>query len=739
MLYAHTVEGQGKEAWQPLAEHLQNVAELSAGFADKFGAPELGHLIGLLHDVGKASDEFQMRLEGRPGSVDHATAGAQLLAEQYGALGKLLAYAVAGHHGGLPNGIGHGKRSSLRERLALDVDDWHAIENEVVFPNKNLPNEQIPLFLAREEANEQKVFGATMLLRMLYSCLVDADFLDTEHVMDSERADARRYKGMSLCQMRDALHAYMNSFGPADTPINRAREDIHAACVEAAELEPGVFSLSVGTGGGKTLASLDFALTHAVKHGLDRVVYAIPFTSIVEQTAGTLKSIFGNDSVLEHHCNYEFDESDAPRSARERLAMENWDYPLIVTTNVQLFESLYSDKPSRCRKNHNLAKSVIILDEVQSLPDGLLEPCLAMLGELAKNYGSTVVLCTATQPSFGEHWLHNVNPVEMVPVERRHEELLSKRVKIESIGQINADDLTERLTDCEQVLVIVSTRRAASVLYDSLRQAVDEDGLYHLSALMVPAHRSAVLAEIRERLSCGMPCRVVSTQLVEAGVDLDFPTVYREIAGIDSVLQAAGRCNREGRRSIGHVYVFDCQELAPAQKKQTWLTKMRALGMETCAVCEQNGASPFGPDGVRRFFDRRYDPGIADCDNLAVARDFEDVGRFRSFNFPFEDCGENFRFVDDRGKPVFVPWDVRGLGILESLRSGSADIGTMRAAQLYTVSVPVWQFERLESASAVTRTDLPFWILEPRDGELQFYSERKGLLVEGEKDQFLTI
>lgn len=572
---------------------------------------------------------------------------------------------------------------------------------------------------------------------MLYSCLVDADFIDTERAMNPERAEARGYKGLSLSQMLDKLHDYMGSFDHSETPINKAREDIHNACVEAAELKPGVFSLSVGTGGGKTLAGLDFGLTHAVKYGLERVIYAIPYTSIVEQTAGTFKVIFGDDSVLEHHCNYEFNEDDTEKALRERLASENWDYPLIVTTNVQLFESFFSDKPSRCRKNHNLAKSVIILDEVQSLPDEFLEPCLAMLGELALNYGSTVVLCTATQPPFGKHWLHDAEPIEMVPVSRRHEELLNKRVDIESIGQIAPDNLTNRAAENDQVLLIVSTRKAAGILYDSLRENVGEEGLYHLSALMVPAHRSAVLAEIKERLVGGLTCRVVSTQLVEAGVDLDFPVVYREIAGIDSVLQAAGRCNREGKRPVGHVYVFDCPELAPGG--QTWLTKMRSLGKETCEVCERRNENAFGSEGVQRFFLRRYDPGLANFDKICAVRDFMDADRFIHNNFPFEFCGENFRFIDDCGRPVFVPWGERGLEILDSLRNGSRDIGTLRAAQLYTVSVPVWQLERLEAASAVTRDDLPFWVLEPKDGLLPSYSERKGLLVGEASDQFLTI
>ena len=725
MLYAHTTDSDDKSTWQPLAEHLENVASQAAVFAESFGAQDWAHLVGLVHDAGKASQAFQRRLEGAKAKVDHASAGAQLLAKDYGLFGKLLAYLVAGHHGGLPNGCEPGRRGTLRDRLAAEVEDYVPFFEIVDMPQKGNLTASLPSWLSAEfDSKEHKTFAFTFLLRMLYSCLVDADFLDTEQVMSAERAAQRVYRGFSLPQMRDKLADKVSSFA-ADTPVNEARADIHAACLEATDRKPGIYLLNVPTGGGKTLAGLDFALNHALKNGQDRVVYAIPYTSIVEQTAGVFKELFGADSVLEHHSNYEFDEEDDERCARERFAMENWDVPLVVTTNVQLFESLYSDKPSRCRKNHNLANSVVVLDEAQSIPDALLEPCLAALEELAAHYGTTVVLCTATQPNLDGVWPFEAITSDIVPVQRRHAELFEARTAIECVGKIEADDLVSHIASENQVLCIVSTRKAAAVLYDHLKELNVDQGLFHLSAWMVPAHRSVVFQRIRERLAAGLPCRVVSTQLVEAGVDVDFPVVFRELAGIDSIKQAAGRCNREGKIEKGRVFVFDCPEFA-IEGKQNWLSQMRALGAETIELNDQ----PFADDGVSYFFGRRFQ--VVEKDKFKVLEDFANSKHLRSTYFSFEKCGETFRFVEDEGVSIFVPWGDDGLALLERVRAGEVDIRTARAMQRYTASVPIWLYKKLDEQSAIVQyPDMPYRILEPMNGRLRCYSDEKGIVVEG--------
>lgn len=746
-LYAHSTEDPDKATWQTLADHSSNVAKLAGNFASTFGARDLGVALGFVHDAGKASNLFQQRLEGKPVKVDHSTAGGKLLVKLVdgieddektrGGFGACLAYAVLGHHGGLPNGRSGVERSSLFERLNGTVENYDSFKSLVSIPDATVLKSEIARLLSDEQTAQEKTFGFTMLLRMLYSCLVDADYLDTEAFLDADMAAAREYEGIDLQSMQKHLRDYMGSFSEPLSPVNKARADIHQACIDASCGPTGVYSLCVPTGGGKTLSSLDFALSHAVANGLERVIYAIPYTSITEQTAATFKELFGDDSVLEHHCNYEFDEDDERRALHERLDMENWDCPLIVTTNVQLFESIYSDKPSRCRKNHNLAKSVIVLDEVQSIPDSFLKPCLYALDELARSYGSTVVLCSATMPSFDSLWLHDVKPVDLVPANRRHADLFYARVSIEDAGDVDSDDLVSRLAGYEQVLCVVSTRKAAGMVFDALVDKVGECGVFHLSAFMVPAHRSRVISEIHRRLADGLPCRVISTQLIEAGVDLDFPVVFRELAGIDSVLQAAGRCNREGRRPLGHVCVFNCPEYAPKVRRSggsSWLPKMRSLGLEVM----QTSSDPFGKPGIDQFFKRRFQE--VDIDFLDIAKDFSDPDRFRSSNFPFETCGKEFHFIDDDGIAVFVPWGEHGGELLDKVRAGSFDIKTLRSIQRYTLNVPPWNFKSLrDSGEAVSYDGVPFWVLEPRNGALPSYSSEKGLVIFDHTDDFLTI
>lgn len=726
MLYAHTVPDASEDCWQPLGDHLQKVSELAAAFASEFGAGEWARIVGLVHDAGKASKAFQQRLRGSAKQVDHSSAGAQVLANTYGPVIKQLAYAVAGHHGGLPNGIEGGELSPLRERLEKPVEEFDDFFEIVDLPEAKEIEACAPGLLKGCANPDSLAFSFSFLLRMLFSCLVDADYLDTERVMDPARAALRTYGGLTLEQMKNALEAKMRSFdSQSPTPVNVARSEIRQACEDAAEKSPGFFTLTVPTGGGKTLSSLSFALRHALLHGKKRVVYAIPFTSIVEQTANVFKGIFGDDSVLEHHSNYEFkgeSEDDSERFMTERLAMENWDAPLVVTTNVQLFESLYSNKTSRCRKNHNLANSVIILDEAQSIPDEYLKPCLAALEELSSHYSSTVVLCTATQPALDGLWEFGSEPVEIVPENVRHESLFDQRVSISSDGTRSPEELADLIASNDQVLCIVSTRKAASDLYGRLSD-LGVEGIYHLSALMIPKHRSAVLATIRERLSEGLPCRVISTQLIEAGVDVDFPTVYREVAGIDSIKQAAGRCNREGKLPVGVVHVFDCPDFAVTG--HTWLARMRLLGKETISLLD----SPFGNEGVRQFFLSRYQ--VEDTDEKGIVRMFSDAQRFLGLNYPFEKCAYNFKFIDDSGASVFVPWDDEARELLEGIRSGNVDIRQARAIQGYSVSLPFYVLRKLESESAVVRyQNSPYLVLERFDDQLRFYSDEVGIVFE---------
>lgn len=742
--YAHTREHTPQEQWQLLTDHLTSVAEWSSSFASDFGSEKWAYVLGMVHDVGKGSEAFQERLRGKPIQVDHATAGAQLLAKRYGVVGKQLAYAVAGHHGGIPNGATHssdsGGRSPLKARLEKQVEPYEPFAETLELPSFDVLRSEMPMPLQNTYAHDPKehTFDLTFLVRMLYSCLVDADYLDTEQFVEPQRAAFREKKTLSLEEMKIKLDDKMASFDKASSPVNAARSDIHEVCLRAALGKPGIYSLTIPTGGGKTLDSLDFALTHAIANGQRRIIYAIPFTSVVEQTAQTFKTMFDVESVLEHHCNYDYKDLDGDERAavRQRLSMENWDAPLIVTTNVQLFESMYSDKPSRCRKNHNLAKSVIILDEVQSLPDEYLKPCLAALEELSRNYGTTVVLCTATQPALDAVWPFGTVPTEIVPNSQRHQELFESRVRIEHIGELGIQDLVGKLAEEGQALCVVSTRGAASRIYDELADEVGPDVVFHLSASMTPMHRGKVLAEVKGRLEGGLPCRVVSTQLIEAGVDIDFPTVFREVAGIDSIKQAAGRCNREGNRDIGHVYVFECNDFAVAD--HGWLARMRALGLEVI----QTNPHPFADDGVRQFFEARYggngsSGGVEDTDCLNIMSDFSEPQYLDGVGFPFETCGEDFRFIKDEQTTLFIPWGDEAQELLASIRSGEVDISQSRKIQSCCIGVRNYVARELEAASAVTSYP-PYLVLEPREGVLPNYSDEKGFQME-EGGEFLAM
>ncbi|WP_369798708.1 CRISPR-associated helicase Cas3' [Achromobacter sp. DMS1] len=528
---------------------------LARRFAGAFGAAELAEVQGWLHDLGKYSEAFQQRLRGAAHRVDHSTWGARVAVRRYPHLGHLLAYGIAGHHAGLANGDGEGERTALRQRLdpgfelpALDP----AWEQDFTLPAElALPRLKAH---SRARANFQWAF----LARMLFSCLVDADFLDTERfylraqgLPDYRGADTNP---PGLVQLQAELNQYLAGLS-GHGEVNAIRAEILRHVRERAERAPGLFSLTVPTGGGKTLASLAFALDHAIRHGLRRVIFVIPFTSIVEQNAAVFRKALGplgDQAVLEHHSA--FVQSEPPRDDPEKyqaqkklqLAMENWDAPIVVTTAVQFFESLFAARPSQCRKLHRIAGSVVVLDEAQAMPLKLLRPCVAAIDELARNYRASVVLCTATQPALAapafEGGLTEVR--ELAPDPGRLFRKL-ERVRVRHLGMLDDEALAGHMRAREQVLCIVNNRRHARAVYQAM---ADLPGACHLTTLMCARHRSAVLDEVRARLKKGQPCRLVSTSLIEAGVDVDFPTVLRAEAGLDSIAQAAGRCNREGLR-----------------------------------------------------------------------------------------------------------------------------------------------------------------------------------------------
>ena len=575
--YAHSAQDKlgnllPYEHWQTLQSHSVNVGEMAAEFARVFGAQEIAYQTGQLHDLGKYSEPFNQRLHGGP-SVDHATAGAKVAIERWGnVIGKLMAFCIAGHHAGLANGNGEGdNRSTLKQRLALQFGaDIPALDNlwqqEIKLPqNLSAP----PL---KADAHHP-FFSYAFFTRMLYSCLVDADYLDTEaFYLNLENKASERGGYPDLNTLQHNFNQFINDFrrriaqAPEQTEaekrnaaLNRLRSEILEHAVEQAAQPQGLFTLTVPTGGGKTFTSMAFALEHAKRHGMRRVIYVIPFTSIIEQNAAEFRKAFGElgeQAVLEYHST--FDDGKLQNEATKdklRLASENWDAPIVVTTAVQFFESLFADRSSRCRKLHNIAGSVIILDEAQMLPLNLLLPIMQAIKELAQNYRCSVVMCTATQPAVqAENGFYRgfENVREIAPKPTALFDKL-RRTTVQHIGTQTDADLLAKLAEYPQMLVIVNNRCHARSLYD---QAKHLDGTFHLTTLMCAKHRSQKLDEIRDRLKKGEPCRVIATSLIEAGVDVDFPLVMRAEAGLDSVAQAAGRCNREGKRPSENSFVW---------------------------------------------------------------------------------------------------------------------------------------------------------------------------------------
>lgn len=674
----------------PLQKHLQKVAQLAKRFAGRYGSL-FAEYAGLLHDLGKFQESFQKYIRNASGfekenahledvestklrKIPHSTAGAKYAVERLNPFfGHLLAYLIAGHHAGLADWYDKG---SLKRRLQQADDELAASLSG--FVESSLPEDFFPLsdddlmrdFFAFWE-DGAKLEELHIWMHFLFSCLVDADFLDTEAFMngyadaDTAQAAGLRPKFPGLDELHRRYEQYMAQLSEKadkNSSLNQERHAILQQCFSAAETDRTLFSLTVPTGGGKTLASLGFALKHALKFGKKRIIYAIPFTSIIEQNANVFRNALGDDVVLEHHSNLEVKEDK--ETAKTRLATENWDAPLIVTTNVQLFESLFAAKTSRCRKIHNIADSVVILDEAQQLPRDFQKPITDMMRVLARDYGVTFVLCTATQPelgknidAFGRTILEGLPDVREIVADKiaLSEKLRRVRIKMPPPNgetqswQKIADEIAAR--PC--VLAVVNTRKHAQKLF----AALPSNGIkLHLSANMCATHRSEVIALVRRYLalyragSLHKPLWLVSTQLIEAGVDLDFPCVYRAMAGLDSIAQAAGRCNREGKLpQLGEVVVFRAEEGAPSgslKQGQDITEEMLKAGLLD---------DPLSPSAFAEYF-RRFN-GKGDVDKHDITRLLTaEASNENPLAIKFRTAAERFHLIDNQGVALIVPF-----------------------------------------------------------------------------------
>jgi CRISPR-associated endonuclease/helicase Cas3 len=728
-----------------LVDHLKQVAALAAEFSSAFDAAEptqrWAYLAGLWHDLGKYRPGFQRyvqladnpdaHIEGKVGGREktHSAAGALWAMQRFNQpnrpYGNILAYLIAGHHAGLADWTGDLEWRLQSEDSRRELDEALAAELPPDIREHGALTVNIP----------GGASGFALWVRMLFSCLVDADFLDTEAHFDAGMS-ARREGFPTLAQMRLALDAHMTALPVADTPVNCLRADVLRQCRAQAALPAGFFSLTVPTGGGKTLSSLAFALEHARAHGQCRVIYAIPYTSIIEQTADVFRNAFkalGDEVLIEHHS--QFDAAEKDETARSRLACENWDAPLVVTTNVQLFESLFAAKTSRCRKLHNLVGSIIVLDEAQQLPPAFLQPILDVLNLLVAHYGVTVVLCTATQPALNSttyfdasknlRGLENVREIIDNPdalfdaLKRVHVELPPDWTTPTAWADIAAQLGAE---DC--VLAIVNTRKAAREL-----QRLMPEGTLHLSALMCGAHRRDVIAHIKERLKAKRegrdtrPLRVVSTQLVEAGVDIDFPVVYRALAGLDSIAQAAGRCNREGRMEcLGRVVVF----VPPERPPMGHLRK----GADACiATLHGQAHDPLARALFDRYFKAFYHSVDLDSHGIVAKLKVES----RTLAVQFRAAAQAFRLIDDQDTATvlvrYAPQRDEIEKLLGILATQGPQRWLMRKLQRYTVSIPKREADKMLDQGSLT---LPMPGLYVQVNAENLYDPMLGLKPEGD-------
>ena len=695
MTYLAHIAGDGRK--QTAAEHLNGTAERCALFAAPFGAEELGRLAGLSHDLGKYSMEFQRRLAGGP-KVDHATAGAFACWR----MGQpLAAFAAAGHHGGLPDGGTQGDspdagtfwgRMKRAERGMLpDCSPW---TEEIALPSPAPP------------PCGAEPLSLMFFTRMLFSCLTDADFLDTEAFMDGS---PRPEHPAPLDDLWERLQRHISGWFPPQGELNSRRCAVLEQCIRMGKTQPpGLFTLTVPTGGGKTVASLAFALAQARARGLRRIIYVIPYTSIIEQTAQEFRTILGAENVLEHHSNaaYEIDAEATPKTVRLAQAAENWDMPVVVTTAVQFFESLYANRPSQCRKLHNLAGSVILFDEAQLLPLPCLRPCVHAIAQLVQHYGASAVLCTATQPALGPlfaEFLPGRPAVELCPPES------FRRVCFRQAGRLDWDTLSGQLQQHEQVLCVVNSRKSAQEIFTRL----SGEGNFHLSTLMYPAHRRAKLEEIRRRLREGLPCRVISTSLIEAGVDVDFPAVFREEAGLDSILQAAGRCNREGKRPVSESIVTLFRgEAAPPPLFQT------AIGAGRMVLEQYDDIA--SREAIQAYFHTLLELKGAEAQDI-----YGILPKIRTELFPFQSVAERFHMIDSPTRTVYIPLGA-GAELVGRLRAGERSRALFRQLGQYGVSIYENHFAALDQAGDLERLEDGSAIL----ATLSLYSEETGLSLE---------
>ena len=710
-------------SYQSNEEHCIGVAELAKQFASEFGMGNWGYVLGILHDKGKEKKEFQEYIQdvnGIPGHKHwtkkgkaHAYVGALLAQSLYGKVATtFFGNAICGHHAGM----------------------YDYFELEKMISSSDLPSEvqmqtdAIQLNKAKFTLTENQI---NHLVRVLFSCLVDADYLDTEKFMNVPSASQRgHHKKLSELLILLEDHFCKLNNNSEDSTVNVIRRCVQEQCIKMSSGENGFYSLTVPTGGGKTLSSLLWAMRHAVCNGQKRIIIAIPYTSIIVQTASVLKSIFGEENVLEHHSQFTIDSIiDKDIRLKAKLASENWDYPIVVTTNVQLFESMFSNKPSDCRKLHNIANSVIILDEVQTLPTDYLQPIVDALKSYQRMFGISVLFTTASQPVLSG-LIEGCNPkaafqgidgiTEIIPKEYAlHDRLRRVCLEIDNTGS-TYDEIADRLSRHDKVLCIVNTRNDAREIFERLPK---EGMTIHLSRMMCPRHVTKAIQEIKQALSDNSETviRVVATQLIEAGVDIDLPVVYRQEAGLDSILQAAGRCNREGKLDMATAYVFS---LSVEHKLYGSIIDANNARLNMVNVNDW-----FAPETMTEYFRQLY------CRKETFDKNDIKTLLYKPAEMCFAEAAKKFRLIEETGKTVYVNMD-DSLELIERLKSDGITYSLMKELSQYSVNIHERDFQKLNSYEAIEEVIEGIYVVKDRAQ----YDENIGLRLDNHwMNEILTI
>lgn len=704
MKYIAHKTNEPESAEQRIIDHLRGTAKRCSKFAEGLELSEYAYAVAMLHDIGKYSEKFQLRISGANVTVDHSTAGAQIAFVN----GLPMAmFCIAGHHGGIPNlgsNADTADEGTIMGRIKKTLEDFSVWRTEQ--PELDLKS------LCEPKTRSNLDF--TFLTRMLFSCLVDADYLDTEKFMCSGKSDHKPGDSMELLLQR--LNSCISHWNNPQGKLNILRNKMLCESVEAGKKEKSkLFTMTVPTGGGKTVSSLAFALNYAVKNNKKHIIYVIPYTSIIEQNAEVFRNILGENNVLEYHSNIDI-PSKNKENTKLLLASENWDVPVVVTTAVQFFESLFSNKPGRCRKLHNIADSVVIFDEAQMLPLEYIYPCICAIWQLTEICNTATVLCTATQPNLGRFFAKvadNEKGINVREICGSADGCIEdfRRVSFSYDGKLDDDVLSSRLCSEEQVLCIVNKKLHAQRIYNLLGS---ESGNFHLSTYMYPLHRKRTINEIKGRLKTGERCRVVSTSLIEAGVDIDFPAVYRAMSGLDSILQAGGRCNRENTRTADEsiVHIFDTDEFVSYQEINIVVAR---------EVIKKFGNKIYLNEAVKMYFEKLYyyldsEKNYSQFDKKQIISALED--------FKFETAARDFRLIDNINVTLYIP-TAENEADINALRNRFYSKDLFRRLQSFSVNLYEYELKKLDSVSAVEIIEQSFGILT----KSELYDDNIGLII----------